>query len=108
LQGPTFALCYRTRPFGGDPDKCIYEAIAIERFAPGQEPKTEWVHALPTEENWRKVIAQDFSNMEMVQQGLKSRGFRGNLPNPHQEQKVINLHRNLANYMGRGAPRPLS
>ena len=43
--------------------------------------------------------------MELVQQGLKSRGFRGNLPNPHQERKVTNLHRNLARYMGRGEPR---
>jgi hypothetical protein len=108
LQGPTFALCTRTRPYGTDPDKCIYEAFAIERYPQGKEPKTEWVHAEPTEENWRMVIAQDFSNMELVQQGLKSRGFRGNLPNPHQEQKVINLHRNLARYMGTGSPELLA
>lgn len=107
LQGPVFALYYRTRPFGNDPNKCIYEAVAIERFAQGQEPATEWVYADATEENWRKVIAQDFSNMELVQQGLQSRGFRGNLPNPHQEQKVTNFHRNLARYMGTGAPMPL-
>lgn len=107
LQGPTFALCYRTRPYGTDPDKCIYEAYAIERYPQGQEPKTEWTHADATEEHWRKVIAQDFSNMEMVQLGLKSRGFRGNLPNPYQERKVTNLHRNLAQYMGIGAPRAL-
>ncbi len=108
LQGPTFALCYRTRPYGTDPDKCIYEAYAIERFPEGCEPVTEWVHAEPDEKNWRKVIAQDFSNMAAVQKGLKSRGFRGNLPNPHQERKVTNLHRNLARYMGSGAPKPLS
>lgn len=107
LQGPTFALCYRTRPYGTDPDKCIYEAFAIERYPEGKEPKTEWTYADPTEANWRKVIAQDFSNMEMVQVGLKSRGFRGNLPNPYQERKVTNLHRNLAKYMGVGAPRPI-
>ncbi len=107
LQGPVFALYYRTRPYGNDPNKCIYEAVAIERFAEGDEPVTEWVYAEATEEHWRKVIAQDFSNMELVQQGLQSRGFRGNLPNPHQEQKVTNFHRNLARYMGIGAPRPL-
>jgi phenylpropionate dioxygenase-like ring-hydroxylating dioxygenase large terminal subunit len=107
LQGPTFALCYRTRPYGADPDKCIYEAYAIERFAEGQEPKTEWVCADPTVENWRMVIAQDFSNMVAVQQGLHSRGFKGNLPNPHQERKVTNFHRNLARYMGAGSPRLL-
>jgi len=85
-----------------------YEAYAIERFPEGKAPETEWVHAEPTKENWRMVIAQDFSNMVAVQKGLKSRGFRGNLPNPYQERKVTNLHRNLARYMGRGAPYPLT
>jgi hypothetical protein len=107
LPGPTFALYYRVRPYRTEPNKCIYEAIALERYAPGQEPKVELKYAEPTEENWRMVIAQDFSNMIEVQRGLYSRGFRGNLPNPHQEQKVSNLHRNLARYMGMGAPRRL-
>jgi phenylpropionate dioxygenase-like ring-hydroxylating dioxygenase large terminal subunit len=107
LQGITFALCYRTRPYGDDPNKCIFEAYALERFPPGQEPKTEWVYAEATAEKWGSVLAQDFSNMQWVQKGMKSRGFRGPLPNPHQERKVTNFHRNLANYMGRGTPRLL-
>jgi hypothetical protein len=106
LQGNVFALCYRTRPYGSDPNKCIYEAFALERFPEGQEPKTEWVHASPDDEQeWRKVLSQDFSNMRGVQKGMKSRGFRGPLPNPNQERKVTNFHRNLARYMGTGAPR---
>ncbi|MGB8365089.1 MAG: SRPBCC family protein [Rhizomicrobium sp.] len=107
LQGVTFALCYRSRPYGDDPNKCIFEAYAIERFPPGEEPKTEWVYAEPTAEKWGPVLAQDFSNMKWVQKGMKSRGFRGPLPNPHQERKVTNFHRNLARYMGTGAPRLL-
>ncbi|WP_231568363.1 aromatic ring-hydroxylating oxygenase subunit alpha [Novosphingobium malaysiense] len=105
LHGVTFALCYRVRPYGDDPDKCIFESYALERFPEGEEPETEWVYADPTGDNWGSVLAQDFSNMQFVQKGMKSSGFRGPLPNPHQEQKVINLHRNLANFMeGRGAP----
>ncbi|MET1754147.1 aromatic ring-hydroxylating dioxygenase subunit alpha [Novosphingobium sp. RD2P27] len=107
LPGPTFALYYRVRPYGSDPDKCIYEAIALDRFPPGEEPKTEWVFADQDLTAWPHVIAQDISNMIEVQRGLKSRGFRGNLPNPWQERKVTNLHRGLAKYMGIGAPRPL-
>jgi phenylpropionate dioxygenase-like ring-hydroxylating dioxygenase large terminal subunit len=107
LQGVTFALCYRTRPYGNDPNKCIFEAYALERFAHGQEPKTEWVYAEPTADNWGAVLAQDFSNMARVQQGMLTRGFGGTLPNPHQERKIINFHRNLAHYMGTGAPRRL-
>jgi nitrite reductase/ring-hydroxylating ferredoxin subunit len=107
LQGMTFALCYRVQPYGGDPDKCIFESYAIERFPEGQEPKTEWVYAEPTGEKWGLVLAQDFSNMAAVQKGMHSRGFRGTLPNPHQERKVTNFHRNLGRYMGTGAPRLL-
>lgn len=106
LHGLTFALCYRARPYGTDPNRCIFEAFALERFPPGQAPKTEWVYAEPTDlAKWRLVLTQDFSNMAAVQRGMKSRGFRGPLPNPHQERKVSNFHRNLARYTGSGAPR---
>ena len=104
IPGPTFSLYYRVRPFGTDPDKCIYEAVALDRFPPGEEPETQWVHLDQDLEQWPLVIAQDISNMVEVQRGLKSRGFKGHLPNPHQEQKVTNLHRNLAAYMETGAP----
>ncbi len=107
LQGVTFALCYRVRPYGGDPDKCIFESYALERFPEGQEPTSEWVCAEPTAEKWGSVLAQDFANMEWVQKGMKSRGFRGTLPNPHQEQKITNFHRHLSKFMGSGAPRKL-
>jgi phenylpropionate dioxygenase-like ring-hydroxylating dioxygenase large terminal subunit len=107
LQGVTFALCYRSRPYGDDPNKCVFEAYAIERFPEGEEPKTEWVQAEPTAEKWGLVLSQDFSNMAAVQRGIKSRGFRGPLPNPHQERKITNFHRNLARYMGACAPRLL-
>jgi len=107
LQGITFALCYRVRPYGDDPNKCIFESYALERFPEGEEPKPDWVYAEPTAEKWGSVLAQDFANMEWVQKGMKSRGFRGALPNPHQEQKITNFHRHLARFMGRGAPRKL-
>ena len=107
LQGITFALCYRVRPYGDDPNKCIFESYAIERFPEGEEPASEWVYAEPTGEKWGLVLAQDFSNMAAVQKGMKSRGFRGTLPNPHQERKVTNFHRNLARFVGRASPRLL-
>ena len=107
LQSVTCALCYRTRPYGNDPNKCIFEAYAIERFPLGEEPETKWVYAEATAEKWGSVLAQDFSNMKWVQLGIQSRGFRGPQPNPHQEQKITNFHRNLAQYMGTGSPRRL-
>src|SRR5258708_35436465 len=93
LQGVTFALCYRSRPYGGDPNKCIFESYAIERFPEGQEPKTEWVYAEPTAEKWGLVLSQDFSNMAAVEKGMRSRGVRGPLPNPLPAQKITTFPR---------------
>jgi len=101
------ALCYSARPYGGDPNKCIFEAAVYELFPTGEEPKTEWVFSPATEEAWCYVLGQDFSNMAAVQQGMKSAGFRGTKPNPYMERSTANLHLNLAKYMGSGAPRPL-
>jgi phenylpropionate dioxygenase-like ring-hydroxylating dioxygenase large terminal subunit len=100
-------LCYSARPYGYDPDKCIFEAAVYELFPKGQAPKTEWVYSPPTEEAWCYVLGQDFSNMAAVQQGMKSCGFSGTKPNPYMERSTANLHRNLARYMGTGEPRKL-
>ena len=101
------ALCYSARPFGYDPDRCIFEAAVYQLFPSGEEPETEWEFCPSTAEAWCYVLGQDFSNMAAVQQGMKSLGFSGPKPNPYMERSVANLHRNLAKYMGTGAPRAL-
>ena len=101
------ALCYAARPYGYDPNKCIFEAAVYELFPKGEEPKTEWVYSPADDPGWRTVLPQDFSNMAAVQQGLRSRGFPGTKPNPHRERSIVSLHRNLAKYMGVGEPREL-
>jgi nitrite reductase/ring-hydroxylating ferredoxin subunit len=106
--GYSFLLCYRVRPAGYDPEKCIFETAVLELFPEGEEPSTDWVYAEPTEKNWRRVLAQDFANMKDVQRGMKSRAFPGTLPNPKQERPVVNFHRNLAAFVGGEAPRPLN
>ena len=101
-------LCYSARPFGYDPDRCIFEAAVYELFPAGEEPETEWVFTPEDDPGWRTVLPQDFANMAAVQQGMKTRGFSGPKPNPYRERSVVNLHRNLARYMGTGAPRDLA
>ena len=109
LIGHTFAQVVRIRPAGLDPDKCIYEIMVMDRFAPGVEPDAPYEHvdAVTELEKWPAILQQDFVNIADVQKGMKSKGFRGVIPNPRQERKISNFHRNLANYMGRAAPRPL-
>ncbi|WP_067680447.1 aromatic ring-hydroxylating oxygenase subunit alpha [Nocardia miyunensis] len=104
---PNNMLCYRFRPYGADPDKCIFEASVFELFPPGEEPETEWIYTPVGDEGWRTVLPQDFDNMAAVQQGMKSRGFSGPKPNPYRERTIVNLHHNLASYMGTGEPTDL-
>lgn len=105
LHGPTFALCYRARPNGANPDSCIFEIYVIERFPEGQEPKPEPIfHSEMREDKVVKIVMQDYGNMAAVQEGMKSRGYAGARPNPVQEGVVINFHKQLASFMGVGAP----
>jgi phenylpropionate dioxygenase-like ring-hydroxylating dioxygenase large terminal subunit len=101
-------LCYSARPFGYNPDKCIFEAAVYELFPKGKEPPTEWEYLSVDHPKWGSVLVQDFANMAAVQQGLKNGGFRGALPNPKAEGAVTSLHRNLARYMGTGGPKNLT
>ena len=108
LPGMTQALCYRARPDGANPDRCIFEVYVIERFPDGGEPRTEWTYIPdPFDDAWPLVLQQDFQNMPEVQKGMKSRGFKGARTNPRQEVPVTHFHRMLAAYMGLGAPEPL-
>ena len=100
-------LCYSARPYGYDPDKCIFEGAVYELYPEGQEPKTDWEYCEANAEEWCYVLSQDFSNMAAVQQGMKSAGFSGPKPNPYMERSTANLHRNLAEYMGTGKLRKL-
>src|ERR1700761_8755915 len=81
IQGPTFALCYRARPDGADPNSCLFEVYVIERFPKGEEPRPDniWTD-IDDHEIWRKVLCQDFSNMAAVQRGIQSRGFADSHP----------------------------
>jgi phenylpropionate dioxygenase-like ring-hydroxylating dioxygenase large terminal subunit len=98
-------LCYQARPFGADPDKCWFEVAVYELWPEGGAPQTQWEYADPAD--FPHVLKQDFGNMAAVQQGMKSGGYRGNVPNPKAEGAVVSLHRNLARYMDTGTPRPL-
>ncbi|PEQ12998.1 (2Fe-2S)-binding protein [Novosphingobium sp. PC22D] len=95
-------LCYQARPYGTDPDKCVFEAAVYELYPEGEAPETEWEYTAP--DDWPPVLQQDFNNMAAVQQGMKNAGFRGAQPNPYMERSVASLHMNLARYMGKGAP----
>ena len=102
LSSANSVLAYRARPNGHDPDSAIWDVYALLRYPPGKEPKVEheWANDLSDETAWPKVLRQDFENMAGIQQGMKSRGFRGSRTNPKQEVPVSHLHRTLREFMG--------
>ena len=54
--------------------------------------------------DWGLITTQDYANMEHVQAGMKSRGFRGLRLNPRQESNVLHMHRVIDSYLtGAGA-----
>ncbi|MBB5403751.1 aromatic ring-hydroxylating oxygenase subunit alpha [Paraburkholderia youngii] len=108
LPYPDGALFYRARPDGDNPDSCIYDIWSLQRFAPGAEPplKREFYYGVDdwrenAQENFGLILWQDFQNMTNVQQGMKSRGFKGSRTNPLQETSVSNFHRALREFIAR-------
>ena len=90
-------LSYRARPWGDDPNFCLFDIWSLQRYAPGAEPPvvhefyTDWTQ--DTIKNFGLILAQDFANMGEVQAGQHSLGFAGGRTNPFQERTVSNFHR---------------
>ena len=100
-------LAYRSLPDPKDPDSCIFEVYALERFAPGAEPelRRQYLHAPGDHRKFSTfstLLQQDFDNMSEIQRGMKSRGFKGARTNPLQEATVSNFHQVISQYIEAG------
>jgi hypothetical protein len=98
-------LTYQARPYGDDPNMCIFEGAVYELYPEGEAPWTDWEYTEP--QDWPPVLQQDFANMSAVQKGMKNAGWRGAQPNPYMERTVASLHYNLARVVGQGAPKKI-
>lgn len=83
-------LGYRAMPHLTDPDRCVFEAYALELFPAGEAPDFK-----PEEyADWRdadagEVLEQDFHNVEDVTVGLHSTRFEGSTLSPVQEVSIF-------------------
>lgn len=95
------ALWYRLRPNGDDPDSCIFDIWWLGRYGPGKEPayRHDFYASGKEFEGQNAFLEQDFGNIEMVQKGVKSRGFAGGRTNPLQEAAVYHQARVLYDYL---------
>jgi phenylpropionate dioxygenase-like ring-hydroxylating dioxygenase large terminal subunit len=97
------SIAYRARPYGDDPNKCIFDIWSMVRYAPGEEPPLvrefyeDWT--IDTVVRFGKILSQDFANFGQVQRGMRSRGFAGSRTNPVQELEIPNMHRALYEYV---------
>jgi len=97
-------LVLRTLPNGADPNSCIFDMSAINRYGPGKEPKFEREFYADWRANLDKIpyiLAQDVSNMEFVQAGMQSITYKGSRINPVQETQISNLHSVVREYLSR-------
>lgn len=93
-------LGYRFRPYGDDPEMCLFDIWALERYAPGKEPpfKPEFYEDW-SDGGWPLIYSQDFANIPKVQKGMRSRAFKGGRTSPVQERAISNFHRALRRFM---------
>jgi phenylpropionate dioxygenase-like ring-hydroxylating dioxygenase large terminal subunit len=100
------ALWYRVRPSIDNYNHSIFDIWSLGRYAPGKEPNPphEIYESLEAFKGQNAFLEQDFSNLLAVEQGIKSRAWRGARPNPVQEVTVWAFHRNLRRYLGELAP----
>jgi phenylpropionate dioxygenase-like ring-hydroxylating dioxygenase large terminal subunit len=103
---PGSAILFRARPDGLDPDRAIHDTWVLEWPRPGTEWRMPERRSFPDWEDrdWGVITTQDYSNMEHVQTGMKSRGFRGSHLNPRQEGNVLHMHRVIDEYLDAVAP----
>ena len=96
------ALVYRAVPDAKDRDKCVVDIWSLGRYpkdyAGPQEPA-----CFADFESFRgnnPFLEEDFDNMEAVNEGMKSRGFRGATYNPYQESQIRHFHAMLDKWCG--------
>jgi Rieske 2Fe-2S family protein len=103
---PTQGAClgYRMRPWGLDPDRCLFEAFVLEQV-PEQEKSEkrsvehEFIEDWRSHDDWGTILPQDFSNLERLTAGMHAVGFDGLRLNQYEESTIFNYHKVLDEYL---------
>ncbi len=98
---PGTAILFRVRPNGVDPDSCIKDTWFLEWPDPDKPPKRVERRFFPDwrERDWGEITNQDYSNMEHVQMGMKSRGGGNFRLNRRQEVNLLHMHKVIDGYL---------
>ena len=94
---------YRSRPNGDNPDSCIFEIISLQTYTDGDAPPYEPVviEDPMSYTEWGLALEQDIENLMFhVQQGMKSRSFKGLRLSAYQEKRVKHMHDGIDRFVG--------
>lgn len=104
-------LTYRFRPYGNDPDRCVFEVMMLAPLPAGvPKPKAPPVHWLAADEDFSAapelgalcaVFNQDLGNLPQVQRGLKAMTKPGVTLANYQEIRIRHFHTELDRYLQR-------
>ena len=98
------SLAYRSRPYRDDPERCRFEIWSLTTYPESHDPgraRLDGRYAKDDIENWGLIPRQDMSNIERIQRGLHSRGFRASRLATEWERAVSNMHEELDRYLAR-------
>ena len=92
---------YRMRPHPDDDQKCVFDIWCLCRYPPGEEPEAKQHISIGIEafKGRNPFLEQDLSNLNGVQLGMRSRGWKGAFTNPKQEVSIVHFHRMLHKYI---------
>jgi phenylpropionate dioxygenase-like ring-hydroxylating dioxygenase large terminal subunit len=102
-------ISYRFRPYGNDPDRCIFDVMMLVPCA-RDKPKPRGVptHWLTLEDDWTEapelgalahIFNQDSQNLPKIQKGLKASRKSGVTLANYQEIRIRHFHQALDDYL---------
>jgi phenylpropionate dioxygenase-like ring-hydroxylating dioxygenase large terminal subunit len=96
------AMMYRARPFGTDPDRCIFEIFSTKTYPAAVKPPRAVVQEVTNTGDPEQVLLiprQDLGNIPRMQKGLHSRSMRQTWLAANQEKIILNMHQELDRYL---------
>ncbi|MDR5777153.1 MULTISPECIES: aromatic ring-hydroxylating dioxygenase subunit alpha [unclassified Caballeronia] len=101
-------ICFRFRPYGDDPGKCIQDVYILSPFK-GERPKPAALRLLRDDEDWTRatgvssylarILNQDLNNMGPCQHGLQTMARKTINFGRYQEAKIRHFHKLLMQWL---------
>jgi nitrite reductase/ring-hydroxylating ferredoxin subunit len=103
---PMYSNCltYRARPYGDDPEKCLFDMWSLTTYPVGREPERAELLGVfdPNDtENWGLIPRQDFGNIERQARGLHTQGFEKMRMSTNVEKMILNMHEEVDRVLAR-------